>query len=39
MPKQSFNDSTIDFFERFKKNLPLYDIPHTNYLFSTFEEN
>ena len=33
------SDVRMDFYERFKKNSPLYDIPHTNYLFNTFEEN
>jgi len=28
-----------EFLQRFNKDMALYDIPHTNYLFKTFEEN
>jgi len=27
------------FYERFKQNLPLYDIPHSHYLFNTLDQN
>ena len=32
-------DEKKGFLDRFKKDLSLYDIPHTNYLFKTYEEN
>ena len=27
------------FYNRFKQNLPLYNIPHTNYLFNNYDKN